>query len=66
MLILTRRLGDSITIGDNVKLTVLSIKGSQVRIGVEAPKDVCIQRSELSMDKEQKSKDSSSDNSSEK
>ncbi len=66
MLILTRRLGESITIGDNVKLTVLSIKGSQVRIGVEAPKDVCIQRSELSMDKEQKSKDSSSDNSSEK
>ncbi|MBQ4488176.1 MAG: carbon storage regulator CsrA [Ruminobacter sp.] len=66
MLILTRRLGESITIGDNVKLTVLSIKGSQVRIGVEAPKEVCIQRSELSMDKEQKSKDSSSDNSSEK
>ena len=66
MLILTRRLGQSITIGDNVKLTVLSIKGSQVRIGVEAPKEVCIQRSELSMDKEQKSKDSSSDNSSEK
>lgn len=66
MLILTRRLGESITIGDNVKLTVLSIKGSQVRIGVEAPKEVCIQRSELSLDKEQKSKDSSSDNSSEK
>ena len=66
MLILTRRLGESITIGDNVKLTVLSIKGSQVRRGVEAPKEVCIQRSELSMDKEQKSKDSSSDNSSEK
>ena len=66
MLILTRRLGESITIGDNVKLTVLSIKGSQVRIGVEAPKEVCIQRSELSMEKEQKSKDSSSDNSSEK
>lgn len=66
MLILTRRLGESITIGDNVKLTVLSIKGSQVRIGVEAPKDVCIQRSELSMDKEQKAKDSNPDNSSEK
>ncbi|MBO6009244.1 MAG: carbon storage regulator CsrA [Ruminobacter sp.] len=47
MLILTRRLGEAITIGKDVKLTVLSIKGNQVRIGVDAPKEVSIQRSEL-------------------
>lgn len=52
MLILTRRLGESITIGDNVKLTVLSIKGGQVRIGVEAARDVSVQRSELLEKKE--------------
>jgi carbon storage regulator len=47
MLILTRRLGESLSIGDDVKLTVLSIKANQVRIGIEAPKDVSIQRTEL-------------------
>lgn len=52
MLILTRRLGEAITIGKDVKLTVLSIKGNQVRIGVEAPKEVSIQRSELIEKKE--------------
>ena len=52
MLILTRRLGEAITIGKDVKLTVLSIKGNQVRIGVDAPKEVSIQRSELIEKKE--------------
>lgn len=47
MLILTRRLGESLSIGDDVKLTVLSIKANQVRIGIEAPKEVSIQRTEL-------------------
>lgn len=47
MLILTRRLGESLSIGDDVKLTVLCIKANQVRIGIEAPKEVSIQRTEL-------------------
>lgn len=47
MLILTRRLGESLSIGDDVKLTVLSIKANQVRIGIEAPNEVSIQRTEL-------------------
>lgn len=47
MLILTRRVGETLVIGDNVKITVLGVKGNQVRIGVDAPKEVSIQRSEL-------------------
>ncbi|MGN1393319.1 MAG: carbon storage regulator CsrA [Succinivibrionaceae bacterium] len=47
MLILTRRIDESLTINGNVKITVLSIKGNQIRIGIEAPKDVSIQRTEL-------------------
>lgn len=50
MLILTRRVGESLTIDGNIKLSVLSIKGNQIRIGVDAPKDVLIQRSELIVD----------------
>lgn len=46
MLVVTRRLGESITIGDNIKVTVLMIKGKQVRIGVEAPKDLQVDREE--------------------
>ncbi len=56
MLILTRRVGETLVIGENVKLTVLSVKGNQIRLGVEAPKSVSIQRSELSTDNEQKDK----------
>ncbi|MSR15019.1 MAG: carbon storage regulator [Gammaproteobacteria bacterium] len=47
MLILTRRVGESLTIGDNVNVTVLGIKGNQVRIGVNAPKDVAVHREEI-------------------
>jgi len=47
MLILTRRPGESIKIGDNVTITMLDLKGFQVRIGIDAPKDVKILRSEL-------------------
>lgn len=47
MLILTRRVGETILIGDAVAVRVLSVQGSQVRVGVEAPKDVTILRSEL-------------------
>ncbi len=47
MLILTRRLNESIIIGDDVKVTVLGVKGNQVRLGVEAPKTVSVHREEI-------------------
>lgn len=47
MLILTRRPQESIKIGDDVTVTVLSIKGNQVRIGIDAPKDVQVHREEI-------------------
>jgi len=47
MLILTRRVGESLMIGDNVNVTVLGIRGNQVRIGVDAPKDVAVHREEI-------------------
>ncbi|QJC31077.1 carbon storage regulator CsrA [Enterobacteriaceae endosymbiont of Macroplea mutica] len=47
MLILTRRVGETLMIGDNVIVTVLGIKGNQVRIGVNAPKDIAVHREEI-------------------
>lgn len=47
MLILTRVVGESINIGDEIVVSVLGIKGSQVRIGVNAPKDVAVHREEI-------------------
>lgn len=47
MLILTRRIGESIIIGKNITVTILSIKGSQVRVGIDAPKDVTVHREEI-------------------
>ncbi len=47
MLILTRRVGESLMIGDNVNVTVLGIKGNQVRLGVNAPKEVAVHREEI-------------------
>ena len=47
MLILTRRVGETVMIGDNVTITVLDIKGSQVRLGVKAPKEVSVHREEI-------------------
>ena len=47
MLILTRRVGESLMIGDGVTITVLGVKGNQVRIGVNAPKEVAVHREEI-------------------
>tara|TARA_A100001015_G_scaffold226227_1_gene255476 strand:+ start:2993 stop:3208 length:216 start_codon:yes stop_codon:yes gene_type:complete len=47
MLILTRRIGESIIIGDDVHVTVLGVKGNQVRLGVDAPKTVSVHREEI-------------------
>ena len=47
MLILTRRVGETLMIGDDVAVTVLGVKGNQVRIGVSAPKDVSVHREEI-------------------
>lgn len=47
MLILTRRVGETLMIGDQVSVTVLGVKGNQVRIGVNAPRDVAVHREEI-------------------
>ena len=48
MLILTRRAGESVVIGDDIAITVLGVKGNQVRIGVKAPRSVAVHREEIS------------------
>ena len=47
MLILTRRVGETLIIGDDVFITVLGVKGNQVRIGINAPKEVSVNREEI-------------------
>tara|TARA_B100000768_G_C10912463_1_gene222234 strand:- start:264 stop:461 length:198 start_codon:yes stop_codon:yes gene_type:complete len=47
MLILTRRVGETLMVGDQVTVTVLGVKGNQVRIGVNAPRDVAVHREEI-------------------
>lgn len=47
MLILTRRVGETLVVGDDIKVTVLGVKGSQIRVGVTAPNDVSVHREEI-------------------
>ena len=47
MLILTRKIGESLKVGEDVTVTVMAVKGNQVRLGVNAPKDVAVHREEI-------------------
>jgi len=55
MLILTRRINESLVIGDDVTVTILGVKGNQFRIGVDAPRDVSVHREELAHKDDEKS-----------
>ena len=68
MLILTRRVGETLMIGDEVTVTVLGVKGNQVRIGVNAPKEVAVHREESydRIKREQETSHVAADNSSDK
>ena len=47
MLILTRRIGEAVKIGDNIEVSVIGVKGNQVRLGINAPTDVAVHRQEI-------------------
>ena len=47
MLVLTRRVGEKLVIGENVTVTILGVKGNQIRIGIDAPRDITVNREEI-------------------
>tara|TARA_B100000953_G_scaffold16468_1_gene14374 strand:- start:584 stop:814 length:231 start_codon:yes stop_codon:yes gene_type:complete len=62
MLILTRRVGEALMIGENTKIVVLGVKGSQIRLGINAPKDIMVHREEIFIKiQEEKSQETSND-----
>ncbi|SBS34268.1 Carbon storage regulator [Marinomonas aquimarina] len=61
MLILTRRVGETLMVGDEVSVTVLGVKGNQVRIGINAPKDVSVHREEIYLRIQKEQDDQSSE-----
>ena len=62
MLILTRRVGEALMIGENTKIVVLGVKGNQIRLGINAPKDIMVHREEIFIKiQEEKSQETSND-----
>ena len=60
MLVLSRRVGESVVVGDNIAITILEVRGDVVRVGIDAPRDVKVHRAELLAEIEQSNKQAAS------